>query len=69
MVQLDMFHINRLKLTFVSTQSSTVITEQQLNKAIQGKNVTRSITYTASNILVYSYSNMKYRKVIYGGFT
>ena len=45
-VLLDTFHINKLKLEFVSTTSGTVNTQGQLSKAIQDTN---NIENTATN--------------------
>ena len=44
---IDTFHINRLKLVFVSTPADTVNTQQQLNKAFQ---VTNTLTNSPGNI-------------------
>ena len=49
-VLLDIFHINRLKLTYMFTPAGTVNTQQQLNKAIQGVSITNTIKYSNSNI-------------------
>ena len=46
---MDVFHINRFKLVFVPMPSSTVNTQQQFNKAIQGITATNSIAYRVSN--------------------